>query len=291
MVVSLDLLTRVRNIHWKVPDGAIFAIGDDHGYIWHCTMAGKKAVPTFKKVGQIGPDNETETSYLPPGKFWASSFALIGTGKTPTFILGGHAFIRKPETSTIGAIWLANDGETWTQVWTGVEQRSPREFVRDANEFYAWMIYNEPDSPGHDGGDFSECWSSSDGASWELINSESGLAVNPVFESHCRYKYSSAAGSLARKGLADGQFGFDEKNNLLITVEDKPDDSVQTISFAGSIWGRGARPGFEVSVDDGVNWTFAGNVEQPPPGLGQTNIWTAIAGPLKEIRAWQNARL
>jgi hypothetical protein len=284
VAVSLDLLTRVRNIRWKV-GGTVFAIGDDHGYIWHCTMAGKTAKPTFKVVGQIGPDNETPTTYLPPGEFFASSYALIGSNGTRTFILGGNAYVKTPATKRIGAIWLSNDATIWKKVWTGVEERGPVEFVWDESQkkFYAWMLYHEPDSPEHDGGTFSECWSSSDGKSWTLINSVSGLDVNPVFESHCRYKYSPAAGDLAGKGLADGKFGFDPakgENGLLITVEGLGAD-FNTVTFAGGIWGRGGPFGFDVSVDDAVHWAFVGQVGQPPPGLGQTAISTAIAGPLR----------
>lgn len=281
MPVSLDLLTRVRNIHWKV-GGTAFAIGDDHGYIWHCTMASVKATPVFERVGQIGPDNETETTYLPPGEFFASLYALVGGDKTRTFILGGNAYVKTPAIKRIGAIWLSNDANIWKKVWTGVEERGPVEFIWDESQkkFYAWMLYREPDSPGHDGGTFSECWSSSDGMSWTLIDSVSGLEPNPTFETHCRYKYSSAAGDLAGKGLADGKFGFDPNkgaHGLLITVEGLGAD-FSTVAFAAGIWGRGGVLGFDVSVDDAVHWTFVGQVAQPPEGFGQTNISTAIAG-------------
>src|SRR4029077_8954775 len=115
------------------------------------------------------------------GNFVASSYALIGGDKKPTFIIGGTTrFIRSPEGRLIqphGKIFVSHDGRIWTEIFSE-ERRLPQEFVWDAVEkkFFAWMSYREADKPdGTIGENFSECWSSTNGRGWALVDSTGGI--------------------------------------------------------------------------------------------------------------------
>lgn len=280
MAVSLDLLTRVRNIRWAT--GA-FVIGDDAGYIWYWNGKDKPLV----KVGQIAPENEDPTTYREPGTFYGSSYARIGD--KPTFVIGGS-------TSTIslgsagviqphGKILVSHDGRTWIQVFYE-ELREPREFIWDAvlKKFFVWMLSRTNPSHG-DPEYFSECWSSLNGLTWTQVDSESGSEPNSVFESHCTYKYSDAA-SRPGKGIPDGQFGFNpnvEPNGLLITLEGPKTNGALAITFAGGIWAKGEdnaqdNGSFMISTDNAVTWKVIGQVTQPPEGAGFIFIRTITGG-------------
>jgi hypothetical protein len=300
--LSLDLLTRVRNIHWA--GGAVFVIGDEAGRIWYSKVRRNPEKP-LEKVGEMRPTDANNFT----GTFEASSYALIGEDKKPTFIIGGNTrFIIPPHGSAMqpqGKIFTSQDGRAWREIFSE-ERRLPREFIWDATEkkFFAWMSYRDADTPdGETGKHYSECWSSINGTAWSLVSSADGDLPNPMFEAHCKYKYT--APGLGGKGFPDGQFGFNPsftdpktgKKGLLRTIEDSVPPGYDTaITYAAGVWGRGGyrrsdtTPGwFDVSTDNTKTWKPAGRVEQDPDDDHFIN--TIAAGPLKDIESWQNAHL
>jgi hypothetical protein len=291
--LSLDLLTRVRNIHWKVGGGEFVNGGGAQRYL----KMGKSHAPG-RKWTDLG-----SLAFTAAGTSQASSYALVGTPPVRVFLLGGNDGGTE-ETSDNGLIMVSNDGLIWSKmhtVATGddfntasllgiVWDKTARCFYAGAHIFTAKV-----------GGDLLDediLLQSFDGRRWDEIE-RVGWATAPdahiegLLAKHCSKRVTDSYGN----GVPDGVYGFDETKDILIAptgvprinytdglVRSEPLSTVtiktrapsgteitttvdvgilvNCVAYAGGIWMAGGTaltdltiPMTAYSIDDGATWT------------------------------------
>ena len=273
MPVALDLLTRVRNIHWG---GGVFIAGDDNSNI-HYFKIGDSAWRNLGTLDFAKREGEYFTGWVQGSAYARSVFVLVGGGGS---------------TRAQGIIMASRNGLNWSRVFTfGEKSESYIGAVifgvvwdEDEQTFYAGG--NQSDNFAA-GGSTLEAWSSQtdllfssrDGYTWREVDRKVMRIRNSfppeswpeyktgLLEPHC----SSLVEDSNDNGVADGVYGHQKSTGVLI----EPADPATIDYLFGSV---------DIDAADNV---VIHNASKPPsshPGIPVTCVayvggrWMAAGG-------------
>jgi hypothetical protein len=271
-----SFLERIVGVNWAGGSGAVFVSGDLCCFQRCCTLEQRDSRQSWVAVGDL--------AFGPGGGTTASSYGLT-LRDGPMFLVGGHSGESNP------ILMRSRDGIKWENIGVAhlMAQRNIDKLVWDAEEN---LFYLQGDGEG------TRPFYSPDGLYWFYSYSE--------FETHCKGPLS---------GVADGVYGFDPAQNLIITPDGNGGvvaivgkktipilvglDQCNCIAYAGGVWMAGGRAIAVIptnrmasvttsSIDGGNTWVVSTYGDLNMPGLGDPGpgfeITTMVAGPIQDFK-------